>query len=135
MCGRIHRRSSVLVGVLAFIVMMILCQHLALSAFVSISIVIAEYYFSPDLDTRCRAIRSWGLFGWIWKPYQKAFPHRSFFTHSPIVGTFIRLAYLSPIWIPLVFLTNGWYLFGIFAICLEFSANIHYLLDKVPSRF
>ena len=35
-----------------------------------------------------------GLWFLFWLPYAKLMPHRSFFSHFPIVGTAIRLAYL-----------------------------------------
>lgn len=31
-----------------------------------------------------------------WMPYAKLFSHRSFYTHAPVVGTLIRLAYAMP---------------------------------------
>lgn len=33
----------------------------------------------------------------LWFPYAKVFPHRSFWTHFPLVGTAVRLAYLVAI--------------------------------------
>jgi len=53
--------------------------------------------FGPDLDVPSRQFRRWGWLRWIWLPYQKSIPHRSFLSHGPLIGTAIRLAYLG-IW-------------------------------------
>jgi uncharacterized metal-binding protein len=52
-------------------------------------------WLSPDLDTRSNATRRWGLLRWLWWPYRKVLPHRSLFSHSPLLGTAVRLAYLA----------------------------------------
>ncbi len=51
-------------------------------------------WLSPDLDTQSRALQRWGVFKVIWKPYRKWIPHRSGLSHSPFLGTFIRISYL-----------------------------------------
>jgi len=50
--------------------------------------------FGPDLDIRSCQYRRWGWLRWIWIPYQRL-RHRSLLTHGPIVGTILRLVYLS----------------------------------------
>jgi uncharacterized metal-binding protein len=35
------------------------------------------------------------LWTWLWYPYARAIPHRSPWSHWPILGTVMRLAYLS----------------------------------------
>ena len=51
--------------------------------------------FGPDLDTRSIQYKRWGWLRWIWIPYQQQLPHRSLLTHGPIVGTLLRIAYIS----------------------------------------
>jgi uncharacterized metal-binding protein len=51
--------------------------------------------FGPDLDTRSVQIRRWGLLRWIWWPYRRVVPHRSRLSHGVLVGTFLRLVYLT----------------------------------------
>ncbi len=51
--------------------------------------------FGPDLDIYSRQYRRWGVLRWIWLPYQRSMRHRSFLSHGPIVGTVVRLFYLS----------------------------------------
>lgn len=51
--------------------------------------------FGPDLDIRSRQYARWGWLRWIWIPYQKMLRHRSIFSHGPIVGTTLRVIYLT----------------------------------------
>lgn len=70
---------------------------------------IAAYYFagmmfSGDLDMYSEQSKRWGWFSFIWKPYQKMFKHRSFWSHSIGIGGAIRLLYLSTILVPIYYL-------------------------------
>ncbi|MFM7408749.1 MAG: metal-binding protein [Cuspidothrix sp.] len=51
--------------------------------------------FGPDLDIYSRQFQRWGFLRWIWLPYQKSLRHRSFLSHGPIIGTMLRVAYLT----------------------------------------
>ena len=51
--------------------------------------------FGPDLDIHSMQFKRWGWFKIIWKPYQKLVRHRSLFSHGPIIGTCLRVLYLS----------------------------------------
>ena len=59
---------------------------------------------TPDLDSDNGFIGDWyirkifkkpGLFAWntIWGPYRIGLKHRSFWSHSPVIGTTVRLIY------------------------------------------
>lgn len=68
----------------------------------TLSILIGGYYLSPDLDTKhSLPSRRWGALclKWWWAPYQCIFSHRSFYTHCPVLGTAIRVLWLSPFWL------------------------------------
>lgn len=54
-------------------------------------------WLSPDLDTRSRALKRWGPLGWIWRPYRTLIPHRSLFSHGPLIGTGLRLAWMQTV--------------------------------------
>lgn len=60
--------------------------------------------FGPDLDIYSRQYQRWGLLRWIWIPYQKSLRHRSFLSHGPIIGTTLRVIYLSGVVAMLVIL-------------------------------
>ena len=51
--------------------------------------------FGPDLDIYSIQYQRWGFLRWIWLPYQKSLRHRSFLSHGPIIGTTLRVVYLS----------------------------------------
>ena len=51
-------------------------------------------WLSPDLDTRSNALRRWGALGFLWWPYRLLVPHRSLWSHGPLLGTTARLAVL-----------------------------------------
>lgn len=60
---------------------------------------------TPDLDqisiskSEWRLVKKFGPFGFLWMafwaPYSLLIPHRSFWSHFPIVGTVIRLLYIT----------------------------------------
>lgn len=57
------------------------------------------------------------LWNWLWTPYTKAFKHRSIWSHSPILSTAIRAAYLSILLLPLFLLL---YFFNIYTLSPTF---------------
>jgi uncharacterized metal-binding protein len=52
-------------------------------------------WLSPDLDTRSNPTRRWGPLRVLWWPYRRLLPHRSPLSHSPLLGSAGRLAYLA----------------------------------------
>jgi uncharacterized metal-binding protein len=52
---------------------------------------------SPDLDTRSNCTRRWGPLRLLWWPYRRCLSHRSVVSHSPLLGSAGRLAYLAGI--------------------------------------
>jgi len=52
-------------------------------------------WLSPDLDTRSRATARWGPLAPLWWPYRRFLRHRSVLSHSPLLGTAGRLAWLA----------------------------------------
>ena len=56
--------------------------------------LIGGLWLSPDLDTRSRPLQRWGPLRWIWWPYRQLIPHRSLFSHGPLIGMTLRLLWL-----------------------------------------
>lgn len=55
----------------------------------------AGYMFNGDLDLLSTPYKRWGPFrGIIW-PYLKVMPHRSLFSHGPLIGTAVRMIWLA----------------------------------------
>lgn len=73
----------------------------SLTLLVATGFLIGGLMFGPDLDIYSRQYQRWGWFRWIWLPYRKLMRHRSFWSHGPIVGTVLRLAYLG-VWLSAV---------------------------------
>src|SRR5258708_1756676 len=59
------------------------------------SYLLSGLIFSPDLDLQSRPFRRWGPLRFIWIPYQKMIPHRSWVSHSFIFGPLIRVLYFA----------------------------------------
>lgn len=76
------------------------------------SYFISQYYLSPDLDLRTSLpTKRWGLFRFIWSPYQKLIgghkPRtRNFWSHCIVLGISLRVLYLL-CWIVPVLLLSG----------------------------
>ena len=51
------------------------------------------FWLSDDLDTRSLAYKRWGAFRFLWWPYQKLVPHRSWVSHGIGFGPIFRVAY------------------------------------------
>ena len=67
-----------------------------LGALVSgLAFLIGGLWLSPDLDTNSRPYQRWGPLRWLWWPYRKALRHRSVLSHSPLLGTLVRVGYLT----------------------------------------
>lgn len=59
------------------------------------SFVVATFLLSPDLDLRRSSpTRNWGVFRWLWLPYQALFKHRGL-SHSLLFSSLTRLGYLT----------------------------------------
>ena len=55
--------------------------------------VFSGFWLSDDLDTNSIAYKRWGALRFLWWPYQKLVPHRSWVSHGLGVGPLLRVAY------------------------------------------
>lgn len=93
---------------------------------------------TPDLDL-IEARRKWSLQKIIWYPYGILFRHRSAFSHWPILGTVIRLAYIGFLGfiVALILGKSGQYLdwiidtheLQLLTIGLAIADTVHFALD------
>lgn len=74
---------------------------------------------SPDQDL-VNPLRRVPVIGWLWGAYwamyRWAIPHRSKFSHAPLVGTLGRVVWLLPLWVAWWFVTGlgaGWIIAGL----------------------
>lgn len=57
-------------------------------------ILFSGWMLSPDLDLNSSIYKRWGPFRFLWWPYQKLVPHRSWVSHSWFISPLLRVAYL-----------------------------------------
>lgn len=103
------------------------------------SYLFASLMFNGDLDIDSRPYNRWWLFKMIWIPYQLMFTHRSIFTHGLIIGTVVRIAYISIIPIIILYFKGDLSIIKnidinliiLLFIGLESGAAVHTIADKL----
>ncbi len=105
-----------------------------------VSIVFGGLWLSPDLDLprrgwRCKAWHRWqriGL-GWYWAIYPGLVgKHRSWLSHSLVIGSAVRLLYVAPLWVPIAITVPALVpLLPAIALGVEVSAFVHYWRDGI----
>ena len=89
--------------------------------------VVGGLWLSPDLDTHSNALRRWGPLRFIWWPYRRLLPHRSVWSHGPVVGTAVRLCVLLGWLTILVMLLPG--------VALKSGVNaVQHWIDHQPAQ-
>lgn len=61
----------------------------------TLAFCVGGLWLSPDLDTRSNALHRWGPLAFLWWPYRRLLPHRSLWSHGPLLGTIGRLSLLT----------------------------------------
>lgn len=69
-----------------------------LTVVVCLGFLLSGWMFGPDLDIHSVQYKRWGWLRWIWLPYRGSMRHRSRWSHGPIIGTVVRVLYLS-VWL------------------------------------
>lgn len=67
---------------------------------------IGTYFITPDMDIKSDSYRKWGIFRFLWYPYMRIMPHRSFLSHTIVLGDIIRIMYLAIIISPVLYVVN-----------------------------
>lgn len=81
------------------------------------------------------------LYQLYWMPYSLLVPHRSFISHSPIIGTAIRFAYLFAVPTIIIFAINKEYAVSLLPLSVTAflglcaSDAVHIFLDSAVSLF
>jgi uncharacterized metal-binding protein len=104
---------------------------------ITLSYIFASLMFNGDLDIKSSVYNRWLFLKWIWYPYREIFPHRSIWTHGIIIGTIIRLLYLTPFIIITCRLLQleinhfNWNYIIPLLIGLELGNSTHTISDKI----
>lgn len=68
------------------------------------SYLLSGLLFSPDLDLKSAPYKRWRALRFMWLPYQKVIPHRSWVSHSFLFGPLLRVLYFAVVMSMLTFL-------------------------------
>lgn len=109
--GRVHALATTLAAATVSPALVILAAQPVDSALAFAAGCMAGLLLTPDLDVDHRTKsykvvrRSFGrvlaeVWYWFWQPYARLLPHRSPWSHTPILGTILRLAYL--LFVPMI---------------------------------
>jgi len=114
--GKTHDKLTVVTAVAAVPIWWVATP---VKDWVSLTIALAAYVFSgfwlsDDLDTNSISYKRWGAFRYLWWPYQRLVPHRSWVSHGIGVGPLIRVLYfLLMLWALVRVVTWGLVLAGV----------------------
>jgi uncharacterized metal-binding protein len=112
--GKTHDKLTVVTAVLSLPIWYLAAPAQDLSSYAAglAGYVVSGFYLSGDLDTRSAPLRRWGPFQFIWYPYQRLVPHRSWLSHGIGIGPIVRTFYLAAaVWVlarALLYLIDEW---------------------------
>lgn len=141
--GRAHAIASVILSGPVFLAGVAIDPKVGMAASAG---CLCGILLTPDLDQEGISAAEWQIvkktfgvgFLWLmfWWAYAKFIPHRHWASHTPIVGTLGRLAYMALAMICLFWLT-GWsvphiplWLAGGFVMGLIVSDTAHWVMDR-----
>lgn len=96
--GKTHDKLTVITAALAVPAWYALSPAKDAQAVAGLAVGLTAYLFSgfwlsDDLDTHSLAYKRWGALRWLWWPYQRLVPHRSWVSHGIGFGPLFRVAY------------------------------------------
>ena len=93
--GRTHDRITVWTVPLISGIAYFLTQSSKFALILAGGFLFSGLMFGPDLDIYSVQYKRWGWFRWIWITYRSAIRHRSQLSHGFLIGTVLRLLYIS----------------------------------------
>lgn len=93
--GRTHDRITVWSVPLVSGIAYFLTQNGKFALILAGGFLFSGFMFGPDLDIYSVQYKRWGWFRWIWIPYRSVIRHRSQLSHGLLIGTILRLFYIS----------------------------------------
>ena len=95
--GKVHDRITLLTAALSIPAWYLAAPSLDVPSYCAgmAAYLFSGFYLSDDLDTRSVALRRWGPMGWLWYPYQRLVPHRSWISHGVGIGPILRVVYFA----------------------------------------
>jgi uncharacterized metal-binding protein len=102
--GKTHDAVTFLFVAPTFAAVWKITQSVSIASIVTIAFLVGGLMFGPDLDTMSKQYTRWGIFRFLWYPYQTFFSHRSRWSHGLIFGTLLRVIYFMGVLTLLSFL-------------------------------
>src|SRR5215210_3923716 len=91
--GRTHDLITLLLAAPTGAVTYYFTGDWTVTAITTATMVFGGLMFGPDLDIQSRQYARWGPLRLLWWPYKTMLSHRSRWSHSIMLGTFIRVIY------------------------------------------
>lgn len=115
-----HDKVTYLTAPIFEMVAYIVLLDFNLSLIATFFYIFSGLMFSGDLDIGSRQQNRWLFLKFIWKPYQRTFKHRSFFTHGIFIATAIRIIYLS-LWVTIFLFIYKLIIFSIYGLNHDYA--------------
>jgi uncharacterized metal-binding protein len=138
--GKTHDKITFIILPIIIITAYFFIKDVKLISILIISYLFSSLMFNGDLDCNSSAYNRWWLLKMVWIPYQLMFNHRSVFSHGILIGTVVRLIYLSLIIVPIIYfgfnikINLNIFLNSIFLIIfagLEIGNVVHTISDRI----
>lgn len=110
--GKTHDAVTFLLIPPMFVAAWKVTESLPVAAVVSLGFAVGGLMFGPDLDTMSKQYTRWGIFRFLWYPYQAFFKHRSRWSHGLLFGTLLRVIYFMGVLTLFAFLIS--YVFAVY---------------------
>jgi uncharacterized metal-binding protein len=91
--GRTHDLITLLLAAPTAAVTYYVTSDWTVTAITTATMIFGGLMFGPDLDIQSRQYARWGPLRFLWWPYKQMLSHRSRWSHSIMLGTFIRVIY------------------------------------------
>lgn len=91
--GKTHDAITFFLTAPVLAVSLCLTENVPVCVAVALAFLFGGLMFGPDLDTFSKQYTRWGVFRFLWYPYQAFFKHRSRWSHGLVFGTFLRVVY------------------------------------------
>jgi uncharacterized metal-binding protein len=136
--GKTHDWITILISIPVFAFAWKISNNLLIAIITLTGFLFGGLLFGPDLDVPSKQYYRWGIFRFLWYPYQVLFKHRSRWTHGILLGTFFRIIYFTGAVTLFSFIFA--YIIAIYRESdlprlFEFIAAWHLLIDFVQEKF
>ena len=130
--GATHDRITIRILPWLVLISYIITRNGELTLLIAGGFLFSGFMFGPDLDIYSIQFKRWGKLRYIWIPYQKSISHRSKLSHGFLIGTTLRILYISfiLIFISIFIIAISQILFGFSWNWQEFFINLWLKITK-----